>query len=109
MKGIHPIMYSFCGELVYPEPESTSTALSLLCESRTSYYLITKFIYFKGLNGLGVIVLEIFKLLFKHFGLLWSGIFLGVVLLISLVLLILTEEKLERQDAENNLDLPPVS
>ena len=102
-------MYIFCGELVYPEPESTSTALSLLCKSRISYYLITKFIYCKGLNSLGVIILEIFELLFKHFGLLWSGIFLGVVLFISLVLLILTEEELERQDAENNLDLTPVT
>ena len=54
-----------------------------------------------GLNGLGVIVLEIFKLLFKHFGLLWSCVFLGFVLLIGLLLLIFTEEKLQRQDAEN--------
>ena len=32
MQGIFPIMYGFCGELVYPEPESTSTALNLICK-----------------------------------------------------------------------------
>lgn len=60
------------------------------------------------MNGLGVIVLEIFKLLFKRFGLLWGGLFLGFILLIGLVLLILTEEKLERQEAENDPDPTPV-
>ena len=34
MQGIFPIMYGFCGELVYPEPESTSTALNLICKLR---------------------------------------------------------------------------
>ena len=60
--------------------------------------------YFVGLNGLGVVVLEIFKVLFKQFGLVWSCVFLGIVLIVSLILLIFTEEKLERQDAENNPD-----
>ena len=60
------------------------------------------------MNGLGVIVLEIFKLLFKRFDLLWGGLFLGFILLIGLVLLILTEEKLERQEAENDPDPTPV-
>lgn len=60
--------------------------------------------YLRGLNGLGVIVLELFKLLFKHFGLVWSCVFLGVGLVIGLTLLILTEEKLERQDAEKDPD-----
>ena len=64
--------------------------------------------YFGGLNGLGVIVLEIFKLLFKHFGLVWSCVFLGVGLVIGLILLIFTEEKLERQDAEKDQDPIPV-
>ena len=32
-KGIFPIIYSFCGELVYPEPELTSTALNLMGKS----------------------------------------------------------------------------
>ena len=34
LKGIFPIVYSFCGELVYPEPESTSTALNLMGKSK---------------------------------------------------------------------------
>ena len=33
MQGIIPILYGFCGELVYPEPESTSTAINLICKS----------------------------------------------------------------------------
>ena len=35
---------------------------------------------------------------------LWSCVFLGIVLIVSLILLIFTEEKLERQDAENDPD-----
>ena len=107
MKGIFPIIYSFCGELVYPEPESTSTALNLMGMSRINFLISlyhSKSIFFIGLNGLGVVVLEIFKVLFKQFGIVWSYIFLGVVLIISLILLIFTEEKLERQDAENDPD-----
>lgn len=34
LKGVFPIIYSFCGELVYPEPESTSTALNLMGKSK---------------------------------------------------------------------------
>ena len=43
-------------------------------------------------------------MLFKQFGLVWSCVFLGIVLIVSLILLIFTEEKLERQDAENDPD-----
>ena len=109
MQGIIPIMYGFCGELVYPEPESTSTAINLICKSslNLSKNLSAELKYFRGLNGLGVIVLEIFKLLFKHFGIVWSCVFLGFGLVIGLILLIFTEEKLERQDAEKDPD--PIS
>ena len=64
--------------------------------------------YLIGLNGLGVIVLEIFKLLFGHVGLIWSCVFLGLVLVIGLILLFFTEEKLIRQDAEKDPDPIPV-
>ena len=60
--------------------------------------------YFVGLNGLGVVVLEIFKVLVKQIGLVWSCVFLGIVLIVSLILLVFTEEKLERQGAENDPD-----
>ena len=76
--------------------------LWILWVSRNSKW--AKWISLIGLNGLGVVVLEIFKVLFKQFGVIWSCVFLGIVLIVSLILLIFTEEKLERQDAENDPD-----
>ena len=39
--------------------------------------------YFVGLNGLGVVVLEIFKVLFKQFGIVWTPNFGAVFFLES--------------------------
>ena len=51
-----------------------------------------------------MIVLEIFKVLYRSYDLIWSCVFLGIVFIIGFVLLVLTEEKLERQGAENEID-----
>ena len=79
------ILLNFGGELVYPESESISSSIMLMLN-----------------NGITVVILEILSVLIRQYGLVHGSVFLGVLKLTGIILLILTKNTLNRQQAEND-------